>query len=44
MNARQKITLSLLLYIALCNTAFAQVIDIPDPSRKKKCISMSTMI
>ena len=30
MNFLQKITLSFLLYIALCSTAFAQVVDIPD--------------
>ena len=32
MKFRQKITLSLLLYIALCSTAFAQTVDIPDPN------------
>ena len=32
MNIRQKITLNLLLYIALSSAAFAQVVDIPDPS------------
>ena len=32
MKFRQKITLSLLLYIALCSAAFAQVVDIPDPN------------
>ncbi len=32
MNFRQKITLSLLLYIVLGNVAFAQVVEIPDPN------------
>ena len=32
MNFRQKITLYLLLYIAMCSAAFAQVVDIPDPN------------
>ena len=32
MNFRQKTTLCLLLYIALCSDAFAQVFDIPDPN------------
>ena len=32
MNIRQKITLNLLLYIALSSAAFAKVVDIPDPS------------
>ena len=32
MNFRQKITLSLLLYIALHSLAFAQVVEIPDPN------------
>ena len=32
MNFRQKITLSLLLYITLCLPLFAQVVDIPDPN------------
>ena len=32
MNFRQKITLYLLLYIALSSAAFAQVVDIPDPN------------
>ena len=32
MKFRQKITLSLLLYIALCSAAFAQVVGIPDPN------------
>ena len=32
MNFRQKITLSLLLYIVLGSAAFAQVVDIPDPN------------
>ena len=32
MNLRQKITLSLLLYITLCSIAFAQTVDIPDPN------------
>ncbi len=32
MNFRQKITLHLLLYIALCSAAFAQVVDIPAPN------------
>ena len=32
MNIRQKITLNLLLYIALSSAAFAQVVDIPDPN------------
>ena len=31
MNLGQKPTLYLLLYIALCSAAFAQVVDIPDP-------------
>ena len=32
MNFRQKITLYLLLYIAMCSAAFAQVVEIPDPN------------
>ena len=32
MNFRQKTTLCLLLYIALCSDAFAQVVDIRDPN------------
>ena len=32
MNFRQKITLYLLLYIAMCSAAFAQTVDIPDPN------------
>ena len=32
MNLRWKITLSLLLYIVPCSTAFAQIVDIPDPN------------
>ena len=32
MNIRQKITLNLLLYIALSSAAFAKVVDIPDPN------------
>ena len=32
MNFRQKITLSLLLYTALCSTAFAQTVAISDPN------------
>ncbi len=32
MNFRQKITLHLLLYITLCGTASAQVVEIPDPN------------
>ena len=32
MNFRQKIILSLLLYIVLCSATFAQVVDIPDPN------------
>ena len=32
MNFRQKITLCLLLYIAMCSAAFAQTVDIPDPN------------
>ena len=32
MNFRQKITLCLLLYIAMCSAAFAQTADIPDPN------------
>lgn len=32
MNFRQKLTLSLLLYIVLCPPLFAEVVDIPDPN------------
>ena len=32
MKIRQKITLCILLYSALCGAAFAQVIHIPDPN------------
>ena len=32
MNFRQKLTLYLLLYIILCTSLFAQVVDIPDPN------------
>ena len=32
MNFRQKITLYLLLYIAMCSVAFSQVVEIPDPN------------
>ena len=32
MNFRQKITLGLLLYIALCLPLFAQEVHIPDPN------------
>ena len=32
MNFRQKITLSLLLYIVLGSVVFAQVVEIPDPN------------
>ena len=32
MNFGQKITLYLLLYIALCGAVFAQVVDMPDPN------------
>ena len=32
MNLRQKITVSLLLTLVLGGTAFAQVVDIPDPN------------
>ena len=32
MKFRWKITLSFLLYIALCGTAYAQVVEIPDPN------------
>ena len=32
MNFRQKLTLNLLLYIALSSAAFAQTVDIPDPN------------
>ena len=35
MNFRQKITLYLLLYIALSSAAFAQVVDIPDPNLRQ---------
>ena len=35
MNHRHKLTLSLLLYIALSSAAFAQVVDIPDPNLRK---------
>ena len=35
MNLRQKITLPLLLYIALCSTAFPQVVEIPDPNLRR---------
>ena len=31
MNFRQRLTLYLLLYIAVCSAAFAQVVDVPDP-------------
>ena len=32
MNFRQKLTLYLLLYMAVCSTAFAQAVDVPDPA------------
>ena len=35
MNSRQKITLYLLLFIATCSTAFAQVVEIPDPNLRR---------
>ena len=35
MNLRQKITLSLLCYSVLCNVAFAQLVDIPDPNLRR---------
>ena len=43
MNLRQKLTLILLLYITVCSTAFAEVVNIPDPAldrliRQKLCI------
>ena len=35
MNFRQKIILHLLVYIALCGVAFAQVVEIPDPNLRR---------
>ena len=35
MNFRRKIAVSLLLYIALCGAAFAQVVEIPDPNLRR---------
>ena len=32
MKFGQKITLNLLFFVILCNVAFAQVVDIPDPN------------
>ena len=38
MNFRQKITLYLLLYAAVCSTVFAQVIEMPDPNLRHAVI------
>ena len=35
MYFRQKITLYLVFYIALCGGAFAQVVEIPDPNLRQ---------
>ena len=35
MNFRQKIILHLLVFIALCGVAFAQVVEIPDPNLRR---------
>ena len=35
MNFRQRLTLYLLLYTAVCSAAFAQVINIPDPALER---------
>ena len=39
MTFRRKITVSFLLYIALCGTAYAQVVEIPDPNLRAAILS-----
>ena len=43
MNFGRRITLSPLLYIVLCNTAFAQIVHFPDPNLRAAIIEQSNV-